>query len=334
MQLRTASCEITLLKIRSKSLAFQPQTPPNNQHHFSHIGQTRRTTDIELRSYHTTATISAMASSTSAQQAITLYEGNFTAWESSLRALLATHRLDHLLQDSPQAFPQSGGEKAQTSAALSMIKALVRPELLQRIPRKNRRDARTLVSKLKARAKPFRFLDLPPEIRNIVYEIILPNGKEVQVSGRVTGGPTTVSSPRPFWAITQASQLIREESNLLLYSRCHIRLSLSTSRPTTEVCGQTAHLWASKMTAEQRQSLRKVTIQALDPLGQFLNPKSVTLTFCPMNGLEAKLNGHSSDKVHRSLNDLVEKIESIRKMISLQGEAIILALAMDARTTV
>lgn len=139
-----------------------------------------------------------MAASSSAQQAIMLYEGNFTVWKASLRALLASHQLDHLLRTPPQARSKCDGERAQTLAALAMITALVRPEFLQRIPNKDREDACTLVKSLKTHVRPFRFFDLLPEIRNIIYEFVLPNGKEVHVSGRVTGGPSTAPSLRPF----------------------------------------------------------------------------------------------------------------------------------------
>ena len=99
--------------------------------------------------------------SASSQVSPLLYEGSFDEWISKLKTLmrLGQWSRSHESTRSPS-----------TKEAIHLIESHVQPGLLARLPEGCRNDTVQLLSALKRFAKPLRLMDLPAEIRGMVYD--------------------------------------------------------------------------------------------------------------------------------------------------------------------
>ncbi|KAK3613299.1 hypothetical protein LTR22_028209, partial [Elasticomyces elasticus] len=96
-----------------------------------------------------------------------LYEGNFTEWRDRIANLLDIHGVDIDAIPCPVYRDWTGLAKRQHTVEL--ITTQISPALLSRIPATNLRCPKRLLSSVQDMAKPFRFDDLPPELRSRVF---------------------------------------------------------------------------------------------------------------------------------------------------------------------
>lgn len=100
-----------------------------------------------------------------------LYEGNSKEWEPRMRAILAQNGCTFTALDLGLLGP--GAEKEMAT----IIWCHTSPNVKLRVPENDREDPYALTRALRRRARPFRFMDLPPEIRlKICLFSFLPGG--------------------------------------------------------------------------------------------------------------------------------------------------------------
>lgn len=97
-----------------------------------------------------------------------LSDATFAEWLSSVRSQLSALGLAHTIHRVNAAT-----EDESVRAAIP-ISGLTQPRLLLRVPSADLLNAAKLVEHLRLLTRPFRFMDLPPELRNRIYDQILP----------------------------------------------------------------------------------------------------------------------------------------------------------------
>lgn len=108
-----------------------------------------------------------------------LYEGNFDEWLPRMRAILAhQHKCNIVCYNgkSPRVFG-SGNLKEKADTIWGQASRHVRV----RVPESTRDKPDNLIRALSIVARPFRFSDLPPEIRSRIYSFLMPSGDFVDV---------------------------------------------------------------------------------------------------------------------------------------------------------
>ncbi|KAK4554594.1 hypothetical protein LTR86_008449 [Recurvomyces mirabilis] len=114
-----------------------------------------------------------------------LHEGNFSEWEERMLAVciasdLASRHAGTLecLTHDPLLF--SCFQRPRLESVRLVMLQNVSLSLKARIPQASRYTARSLYAALSLLARPFRFLDLPMEVRAIVCELVV-NGEAMRV---------------------------------------------------------------------------------------------------------------------------------------------------------
>lgn len=100
-----------------------------------------------------------------------LYEGNFDEWWKRMRAILAQHRSEAIIGPlgDPFVLDLTGdGHEEMTT----IIWWQTSPYIRHRIPEQSRTGPCILLKALHQAARPFRFSDLPPEIRTRIYTML------------------------------------------------------------------------------------------------------------------------------------------------------------------
>ncbi|KAK5708736.1 hypothetical protein LTR17_020446 [Elasticomyces elasticus] len=109
-----------------------------------------------------------MAASDDLTKSGLLYEGNYTEWRDRIDSLLKVYGMD--IDKISQPAYRNRRTLVERQKAAKLISDQVSPALLGRIAATDARDPETLLLSLQAVAKPFRFNDLPPELRIRIYE--------------------------------------------------------------------------------------------------------------------------------------------------------------------
>ncbi|KAK3704808.1 hypothetical protein LTR37_013640 [Vermiconidia calcicola] len=147
-----------------------------------------------------------------------LYEGNFTEWKARMAAILEIHGTSTILYLNE---PHELNEQEKKAFAL-IFRSHVSPNLLERIPRKSRNHPGLLLNQLEKVVAPFRFLDLPTELRNKIYEYAFHEVRSMFIS-------PVQRTMDPYPAITRVSRNIRQEALPVCYPNMTFILDFSAS---------------------------------------------------------------------------------------------------------
>lgn len=162
-----------------------------------------------------------------------LYEGSeFAEWKAKVNAVLRVKDLQQTIVS-----PTRRGirfEKLLNSAEVAVIRSYVSQGLLDRVCAKHMENSRALFKSLAGLASPFRLLDLPAELRQMIYKLALPKTLvfELGARGRV---PALVQKSSPKFApgripaLLHASLQLRNET-LPVYHAATFHLYLPNSR--------------------------------------------------------------------------------------------------------
>ena len=208
-----------------------------------------------------------------------LYEGSFAEWKSCIDAVLRLSRNDVFVNCEPYGtfniFSTAEEAAANSKQVASLIQGYVSPESLERVPDSERSNGFYLMRCLKKHARPFRFLDLPPELRNRVYELVLPPTDTVHESRRryyevfwgISGAPNkTLLFPDAvdrYPPLTQTSRQLRAETLPSFYANAEMRLDFYPLDGETgdDRVSEQVQRWASDTVGCYAKHLRQVTIR-------------------------------------------------------------------------
>jgi len=278
-----------------------------------------------------------------------LYEGSdFGKWRDALRLYFAQHFPD-LSWSCNWGFPYPPSIRQREIC--DSIWWQVSPYVRYRVPEESRKSTGRLFSALRATARPFRFMDLPAEIRYSIYQLELPAKTHTQTLtllkrrfGRSSPAfeYNGVSLVEP--QILATSRQIRAEALPLYYKDSHVELMFSNrvykarlisklrpSRPTNadRVCA--INRWAATIKPDSIRLLRKISVQL--PF----------LAMCSLKGREDMLHfslSTSNDKPkvhvtpHAWLNSVSQEllhnhasvVSNLAHVLNLEGEALIMVL--------
>lgn len=246
-----------------------------------------------------------------------LYEGNFSEWHPRAMASLRQRELDVFA--TPGFWFSFVGAKTSEQAAAHVC-SMTSVALLKRVPDEVRWNCSRLMETLKGLMMPFRFLELPAEVRARVYGLLWP--KVFKIAGHDSGRDRLPP-------VLQVSSQIRQEALPLFYSntkfsikidadeyplgRDYIERDLLIRWSRSAVAGNAKHLTSLMLWINDGCKIRfKVHNGALSISfeGDYLNKDYAE---------------HANSKLRWHLKCL----EPICKAMNMKGEAIIVALLKD-----
>jgi hypothetical protein len=292
-----------------------------------------------------------------------LYEGSdFEKWQRALRPILIQHFPGLYWPNPYWAFHLP--PKVSNSDVCDSIWWQVSPHVRSRVPEEGRKTPGRLLSTLRATSQPFRFMDLPTEIRLRVYKIELAAKPSLQTFNLLTRTDDSALPPFEYNEnllteprILSASHHVRMEAlpvyyrdisfNLVFNGRILKRIALLNHtdrlrqirsdpiirrwRPTNAERVDAIHKWASTIVPDSMRNLRKISVQL--PL----------LAICSRQGREDMLHFSLSivngePKLHVAphqwlkpvsqelLRDHASASSKLAQTLKLEGEALIMAL--------
>jgi len=240
-----------------------------------------------------------------------LYEGNYARWRPCM---------DHILQQCRLLDTSTAWQSAR---AADIIAAQVQSSFLKRsIPDIDRRSSTRLLQRLEEHARPFRFFDLPPELRNRVYDL---HFSEDALR------PITEKIPQ----ITRATKQLRGEALPVFYS-C-TRFSIRFDKEERSLMKHIADVktWAKRIDPAYLPKLRSLTLQLdvrASSLSQGPAPETMVRDFKLIFSLEKALRIRIPRDLSRlsevQLIEYINEVEEERQVLGITGgNALILAVS-------
>lgn len=261
-----------------------------------------------------------------------LHDGNFLTWKTRMNAVLWVNGLREFHDDgSIWESPYEDDPTLCSLHAAKLIRSHVSPDILERVPQEDRKDATRLLSSLEQMTLRFRFLDLPAEVRTLIYEHVFAAHRHPLIWLHFVQG---LSIP----AISRTSSQLRKESLPLFLSSTAINVNGSSSdsgnlRRSNEIA--TMWRWTTTIPCSQQEMLRTVTLalpmKSSKPAAYNKVREVIKFTFSSQRGLEIQ-HPPNFDVASKNLLDRHAAItERNRKLLGLRGEAIVLALVGNAQ---
>lgn len=277
-----------------------------------------------------------------------LYEGSdFKKWLQRLCMFLRAHGIDprshwqYTWNDQPFDCVDFlfAGFHGEVSNAI--LRVLISPHIARRVPDlRDTEGTQRPMQLLQKLSQPFRRLfDLPPELRNRIYEEYFDDyllseytvHAEFKFTVYTDHGDEGVikrnSTPVP--AILQASKQLRHEVTPIFFSRCHFKLSVyDTGVDTTAKISRILQNWITKGAHQQDvKHLRLVDldIEPEDPHGHW---RPFRLCWSTDRDLTIEGPANLDDKSELLLRNHNETIKRQIQSLNLKGEAIILTITM------
>jgi hypothetical protein len=205
-----------------------------------------------------------------------LYEGNFDEWLSKtyprmgLTAEVSPHLVNLVLR------PQSEANQYQTSSILAThsILSMVWRDFLrrQKLPAGQCRTVLDLLRQLKKGCATFRFLDLPLELREMIYGILLESSDCYDEQQGIRGtlpskpnrvipislhSPTRSGSPN----LLHVSRQVRSEAGKLYFGSKQFEIYIN---PDRSICAQTeVQMWLKIIVGDFAAHLRDVSVHLI-----------------------------------------------------------------------
>lgn len=259
-----------------------------------------------------------------------LYEGSdFKNWEDHVRTVLRVQGVENELHE--YWFP--GCSDARKDVCNTLL-SYTYPALRRRISNEVQPNPGLLLERLRRFAQPFRFLVLPPELQNRVYEYVVAEDNTTVLSPLTH---TTTGHP----SITQLSRQTRAEAMPVFYARCTFKIdftfkqrSLAAKLKTLAIADESIKASLKQMSTAYLRHLRTVHLQLHFERDKSFSVETGTLatTFSHVAGLSVELLDKGKKLLDSSeivITKHIKKTEETRKLLGLQGEAILLALTSN-----
>lgn len=222
-----------------------------------------------------------------------------------------------------------------STTGAQLVAALCTPRLLDQFNQTAKSHHLRLLEELRVLVFHFRFMDLPPELRNKVYDCLIPARSMCVVFLR----SSTTSRHRQmagYPAITSISRQVRSESLPLFYSRCYFafRFAANIILPESQCnkiernanIAEHVRSWAECLSTIHLKHLRKVTL--LFRIKGSSTTRMVWVGFDAKQGFRFQVPDRHKlkQKSMEMLEKYGEEVDRSRKMLGLQGESIIMAI--------
>lgn len=275
-----------------------------------------------------------------------LYAGSdFNEWANRMSAILRIEGLAKFTYEEAKAsgfsFRARGrGPATDKKAALLILtsSAFVSAALLSRVIPWAKQEPNFLWEQLELQTKPFRFLDLPPELRNSIYGYSLGVGishniKSRNISPTVRNQvikPATVVHP-----LCRVSQQLRRETLPLYWAMAEATYTLpwqAKKQGKKYAFNDDIIAWKNAHGA-QIKFLTRFTLDLPYHDGDW--PRKMRFSFDHNKGLtytyETKGRSVLAPESEAKVQQLVASIEQDRKVTEQRGECILLALLSDSK---
>ena len=255
---------------------------------------------------------------------------NFSEWREWTTALLRVQELAHYIDQTSESSKQSPAvatTKENLNMVTSYITMTVKPEIFQRVPQDERSNPALLMRCLEILCSQFRFMDLPPELRNMIYKHTVAGNERVTIqpnSEKITGYP----------AIVQVSSQIRSEALPVFYSTADFLISIGK---TPEVA-YAARTWILNVVRENLVYLRQVTVslKLREPNSRSTKRVEIQFSTTRSGGLKVDSPTEWPQRLTKPSRALLEKhVGAVRETCKLlgvedgNGRAIYIALIYD-----
>lgn len=268
-----------------------------------------------------------------------LYEGSdFAEWKHQIVTVLRMHSIEDQVLSH---FDRSSEPLEKRRMALELTLARVYHPLRSRIPTALYMRLWDLVPWVKKHlVRPFRLLDLPPELRNQIFSYALRPDAEIilaPLKGNVNSFPP----------MTAVSRQLRNETIPLCYAQCTLRIDLTAPRRHAlmgfykEKDFLATHGVKScirQLSTQHLKNLRQVHLSLSLNRERWPHPiprvHTLNFTFSPVQGLRTRgMLGDTHIRLSmtskKKLDDHIRKTEEMRRLLGLRGEALVLALTSD-----
>ncbi|KAK3641788.1 hypothetical protein LTR56_011115 [Elasticomyces elasticus] len=266
-----------------------------------------------------------MASPGALTKSSMLYEGNYAEWESRMEAMLEMHQIEGVWRPHANNLLQVFSRlltRQQTRRVAALIADQVSIALLQRIPTARQEDPNNLLYDLQHVAQPFPINKLPPELRQRIYGFHFGKSARYLIS---IGGYKQNTPPSN---LLRVSRDVFTEALPLFFEMAEI--CFAVRRPFTPAlqasAEQTVREWVNGCAKANVKYLRRVTLR----LGRYGTPHEIRVNLHSENGLEVQFSSDIPVKQQKGWEEHIRKLEENRRVLGLQGEALILALTGKA----
>lgn len=269
---------------------------------------------------------------------------NFIPWKARMNAALKALSLPSSEDEKPATTSQEEWT-ACSGLAACIIHNFVPTHLLEQVRLINQHDHAKLMANLEDMTLRFRFMELPPELRNVVYSFLIPDRAPVLWSPL---RKSRSSSP----SITSVARQIRSESLPIFYARSLFVLDFRSPETSPEDDSPSAkrannvpalaRMWAQTLYGPCKKHLREIMVLLQvqsDADGAKSELRALGFAHSSGRGLagryyipeeETESFGELFDKKSRRLlKRFARRMDKKRAILHLQGESLIMAITED-----
>jgi hypothetical protein len=269
-----------------------------------------------------------------------LYEGNFDEWLLRMRATLAQRFAGDVTIQGPRfshlKIVSNSSKWNNELVAIFILWGHTSSYIKLRIPEDQCQHPTILLRALSRVATPFRFMDLPPELRNRVYSMAASSGSSTVslTPGYARQGSGRANDRRSLLCVDRQ---VRAEFLPVYYNdRC---FEISWQRSSSWWClqqgfgtevVQSINDWASVLRAESLKLLRQVRVKLRVRPGINVPSRPLRFSLDRINGkFEVKCSEHEwlKPRARSLLEEHAIAMSTVAQASNLEGEALIIVLA-------